>query len=65
MLRDLWNRLVRRRIEQEEELEQMSPSERRFAEQPVQDIATDEFIGEHLGGTEPRGVLGEDEPPRT
>jgi hypothetical protein len=64
MLRDLWNKLVRRQIERDKELEQMSPTERHFAEEPVEDIATDEFIGEHLGGTSPRGVLGEDEPPR-
>lgn len=64
MLRDLWHRLVRRNIEREKELDQMSPTERHFAEQPVEDIATDEFIGEHLGGTEPERLLGEEEPPR-
>ena len=64
MLRNIWNKLVRQNVEKAKELDQMSPTERHFAEQPVEDIATDEFIGEHLGGTEPRGVLGEEEPPR-
>ena len=64
MLRNIWNKLVRQNVEKAKELEQMSPTERHFAEQPVEDIATDEFIGEHLGDTEPRGVLGEEEPPR-
>ena len=70
MLRGVWNRLMRREeaaaAEREADLEQMSPAERQFAEESVDDIQADEFVSEHLGGSHPdRPPPGEDEPPRT
>ena len=68
MLRDFWNRLMQRNraaaVERETEREQMSPEERRFTGESVDDIQADRFVGEHLGGVEPERLLGEDEPPR-
>ncbi len=73
MLRDIWNRLVQSRrqaaIDREIEKEQMSPEERRFAEESIEDMQADEFAREHLGGVDPDRLLGdgprrEDEPPQ-
>jgi hypothetical protein len=68
MLRDVWNRLVGRRraeaVEREDELEQMSPAERRFAEEGIEDIQADEFDSGHLGVINPERLLDEDKPPR-
>lgn len=48
----------------EAEEEQMSPAERRFVDESVEDHQADEFVGEHLGGTRPERLLDDDEPPR-
>ena len=54
MLRDFWNRLTGRSreeaLEREAERETMSPEERHVGGARVDDIAADEFVGEHLGG---------------
>jgi hypothetical protein len=56
MLRGLWDRLVNRREADRErkdaELAGMSPEERRFAEESVEDHAADAFVDEHLGGVD-------------
>jgi hypothetical protein len=68
MLRDVWNRLVGRRraetVEREAELAQMSPAERRFAEEGIEEIQADEFVSGELGGINPERLLDEHEPPR-
>ena len=51
-------------IKRETELEKMSPAERRFEEESVEDIQADAFVGEHLGGINPDRLLDDDEPPR-
>jgi len=64
----LWDRITRRRrddaVKREAELEQMSPAERRYAEEGIENIAADEFVGEQLGGRSLEGSGGEDEAPR-
>ena len=62
-MRDLWKRITRRRVEGEAEREHMSPAERRYTAESVEDHQADEFVAEHLGGVEP-DRLSEDEPPR-
>ena len=42
----------------------MSPAERRFVEESVDDRQADEFVGEHLGGVDPNRLLDDDAPPR-
>jgi hypothetical protein len=68
MLRDLWNRLMGRSRDRAEKLEaereQMSPAERRFSEESIDDYQADETVGERLGGIPPDQLLGQDEPPR-
>ena len=68
MLRALWDRLMGRNrdraVAQESERERMSPAERHFAEESVDNFQADEFVSEHLGGIEPERLSGEDEPPR-
>jgi hypothetical protein len=55
MLRGVWNRLVRRRraatVRSGVERERMSPAERDFADESIDDIQADEFVTEHLGAT--------------
>ncbi len=67
MLGSLWNRLVRGRrdaaIDREVEKDTMSPEERHFAEESVEDMQADEFTGEHLGGISPERLLDVGEPP--
>jgi hypothetical protein len=41
----------------------MSPAERHLAEESIDDFQADKFVGEHLGGSDPGRLLGEDEPP--
>ena len=70
MLRGLWNKLVGRETDaaakRETELEQMSPAERRFATEGVENIAAGEVSNERLGGGDPSPGLGEhDEPSRS
>jgi predicted RNA-binding protein Jag len=68
VLRDLWNRLMRREsaaaVKRETEREQMSPAERRIVGESVEDIQADTFVGEHLGGVDPERLIEDDEPPR-
>ena len=69
MLRELWDRLMRREraeaVERETEREQMSPEERHFFSEGFEDRQADEFVDEHLGGVDPTRLLGDDEPPRS
>jgi hypothetical protein len=75
MLGDLWNRLVHGRRKAaaglEDESEALTPEERGFAEQDVEGVQADGFVGGHLGGIDPDRLLGnngppppQDEPPR-
>ena len=68
MLRGIWDRLVGRgrgrAVARESERERMSPAERHFAEESIDDFQADEFVSEHLGGSDPERLLGEDKPPR-
>ena len=65
MMREFWNRIMRRSptTVRETERERMSSAERRFSAESVEDHQADEFVAEHLGGAEP-DRLG-DEPPHT
>ena len=62
-----WSRLLGRRraaaIRRETEERQMSEDERRFVEQRFDDYQADEFVEEHLGGIDPKRLLGDDKPP--
>ena len=42
----------------------MSPAERRFVEESVEDRQADDFVAEHLGGIDPGRLVEEGEPPR-
>jgi len=42
----------------------MSPAERRFVEESVEDHQADAFIEEHLGGVDPNRLVEDDRPPR-
>jgi len=68
MLRGIWDRLVGRNrnlaVEREAEREQMSPAERQFSRESIDDIQADAVAREHLGGVSPEGLSGEDERPR-
>jgi hypothetical protein len=68
MLRGLWNRLMARERDEtaavEAEREHMSPAERHFSKESIDDYQADEVVGERLGGIEPDRLLDEDEPPR-
>jgi hypothetical protein len=68
LLANLWSRLTRRprqvAVEREAEIEQMGPEERRFFEEGVEDLQSEEFAGEHLGGIDPERLLGDGPPPR-
>jgi hypothetical protein len=67
MVRRLWDRIVGRTrheaVERETQRERGSASDRRMAEESVEDYQADEFVAEHLGGAEPKPIA-EDEPPR-
>jgi hypothetical protein len=67
-MRGFWDRLIGRRRDaaarREAEEEQMSPAERRFVNESVEDHQADEFVEEHLGGIDPNRLLEEDQPPR-
>jgi hypothetical protein len=68
-----WERLTRGRretaVEREATMEKMSPHEREFIEEPLEDTQADDFAAEHLGGIDPERLLadgpprGEDAPP--
>ena len=68
MLGALWNRLVGRRnadaVEREVEMQRLSPAERRFAEENVENRRSDSTAEEHLGGIDPERLLGGSSPPR-
>jgi hypothetical protein len=49
-------------VERETEREKMSPAERRFEEESVDDIQADAFVSEHLGGINPERLIEDDEP---
>ena len=65
MLRDFWNRHIRRArastVEREAEREQMSPDERRFDEESIDDLKADNLVEQRLGDfqTEERSDEGE------
>lgn len=67
MLRDFWNRLFRRTgestVEREAEREQMSPAERHFDEESIDDIKADTVVDERFGTLEPGEPSGEGGPP--
>jgi hypothetical protein len=48
--------------QREAERERMSPAERRFEEESVDDIQADAFVSEHLGGINPERLIEDDEP---
>jgi hypothetical protein len=52
-------------VEREIEREHMSPTERRFTRESVEDHQAEGFVGEHLGGVDPERLLEDDEPPRS
>ena len=65
MLRELWNRLTggsRKVTEREASPGEMSPEERRLAEDWVEDTQADEFVDTHLGGIDPGRLLPDDRP---
>jgi hypothetical protein len=59
----LWSRITKpfrdSAIERETEELQMSPEEREYVEEPVEDHAADEVAAEHLGGIDPNRLLQE------
>jgi hypothetical protein len=67
MLRDFWNRHMRRTravaIERQAEREQMNSTERHFAEESIGGIQADVFVREHVGDVPPERLPDEDEPP--
>jgi hypothetical protein len=69
MLRELWDKLMGRERADAERLEaereRMSPAERRFSEESIDDYQADESSIEHLGGFEPESLIEDDEPRRS
>ena len=67
MLRDWWNKLMGRErdaaVEHEAEREHMSPAERKFDSESVEDIGADASAEEHLGGFSPERLSEDDQPP--
>ena len=51
-------------IQREAEREKMTPAERRFTGESVENHQADEFVDEHLGGIDPERLLDDEEPPR-
>jgi hypothetical protein len=65
VLGNLWNKLFggsRRRRAADRET--MTPAERRFADESIEEMSADELAGEYLGGIPPGHLIGEDGPPR-
>ena len=59
--------MARRRaaaVRREAQEEQMSPAERRFVDERVEEHQADAFVEEHLGGIDPNRLVEDDEPPR-
>jgi hypothetical protein len=65
MLKEWWNKLTGKQeaVEHEAEREQMSPAERQFDSERVEDHAADEVAEEHLGGFSPENLEEDDKPP--
>ena len=66
MLRNLWSKLTGTgdaAKKHEAELEEMSPDERRFASESMEDIAADNMSTERLGGWGSPGLQGDHDPP--
>jgi hypothetical protein len=63
VLRRVWDRIARRRdaerIEQAVEERQMSPAEREYVEERIEDHAADLESEAHLGGKDPNRLLEE------
>ena len=66
MLRNLWGKLTgtgAQARKHEEELEEMSPDERHFATESMEDIAADNLVNERLGGFGTPSMRNHEEPP--
>ena len=66
MLRNLWEKLIgsgNAAEHHEEELEQMSPDERRFASESMEDIAADNLASDRFGAWGSPGFQGKHDPP--
>jgi hypothetical protein len=66
MLRNLWSKLIGSgdsAKRHEEELEEMSPDERRFASKSIEDIAADNMASERLGGFGSPSMRNHEDPP--
>jgi hypothetical protein len=63
MLRELWDRLLGRGRHVPNR-DDMSPEEREFREESVDELEADQFAGEVLGGIDPDRLLGNGAPPR-
>ena len=63
MFKDFWARLMQRRRDAENERadreQGMSPAERKFVHESVEDHTADAETGAHLGGIDPNRLLGE------
>ena len=66
MLRNLWGKLIGSgdaAKEHEAELEQMSPDERQFASESMEDIAADNMASDRYGAWGSPGFQGDHDPP--
>jgi hypothetical protein len=66
MLRNLWSKLTgsgAQARKHEEELEEMSPDERRFASESMEDIAADNLANDRLGGAGSPSMRNHGDPP--
>jgi hypothetical protein len=66
MLRNLWGKLIGSgdaAKRHEEELEAMSPDERRFASESMEDIAADNLASDRYGAWGSPGFQGKHDPP--
>ncbi len=66
MLSNLWNKLTGGKssaVEHEAELEEMSPDERRFASESMEDIAADNMASDRYGAWGSPGFQGDHDPP--
>jgi hypothetical protein len=67
VLGGLWAKLTRGRresaVEREATMEKMSPEEREFIEEPLEDTQADDFAAGHLGGIDPERLLADGAPP--
>ena len=66
MLRNFWSKLTgtgSQAEKHEEELEEMSPDERHFASESMEDIAADNLVDERFGGVGSPSMRNHQEPP--